>query len=171
MYFVILFSSSWQSDCVIFSQFKQQSLDSKAPSFACFRWLLWRTTCTLRLLNQIRPKYTQHTNGESPSQYENRINPRVYVSRNVRKSSVLLSRTGVRKISSVACGLSPIKIHLFWLPEKFNQQNKWSLCIFQWNIRYILFKKSITSFRIVCFAAITLVIVLACFLWCQRHVM
>ena len=27
MYFVILFSSSWQSDCVIFSQFKQLSLD------------------------------------------------------------------------------------------------------------------------------------------------
>ena len=22
----------------------------------------------------------------------------------------------------------------FWLPKKFNQQNKWSLCIFQWNI-------------------------------------
>ena len=29
----------------------------------------------------------------------------------VRKSSILLARTGVRKISSVACGFSPVKIH------------------------------------------------------------
>ena len=27
MHFVILFSSSWQSDCVSFGRFKQQSLD------------------------------------------------------------------------------------------------------------------------------------------------
>ena len=25
------------------------------PSFACFRWLFWRTQCTLKLLNQVRP--------------------------------------------------------------------------------------------------------------------
>ena len=38
----------------------------------------------------------------------------------VRKSSVLLAGTGVRKFSSVACGFSPVKIQS---PEKFNQQN------------------------------------------------
>ena len=25
------------------------------PSFACFRWLSWRTPHTLQLLNQVRP--------------------------------------------------------------------------------------------------------------------
>ena len=30
----------------------------------------------------------------------------------VHKSSILLAGTGVRKVSSVACRLSPIKIHL-----------------------------------------------------------
>ena len=39
----------------------------------------------------------------------------------VRKSSILSAGTGVRKISSVACGFSPIKIHFC---RKFNQQNK-----------------------------------------------
>ena len=24
-------------------------------SFACFRWLLWSTQCTLKCLNQVRP--------------------------------------------------------------------------------------------------------------------
>ena len=27
---------------------------SKVPSFACFRWLFWRTPRTLKLLNQVR---------------------------------------------------------------------------------------------------------------------
>ena len=25
------------------------------PSLACFRWLFWRTPCTLKLLNQVLP--------------------------------------------------------------------------------------------------------------------
>ena len=28
---------------------------SRVPSFACFRWLFWRTPRTLKLLNQVRP--------------------------------------------------------------------------------------------------------------------
>ena len=28
---------------------------SKVPSFACFRWLFWRTQSTLKFLNQVRP--------------------------------------------------------------------------------------------------------------------
>ena len=61
MYFVILFSSSWQSDCVIFSQFKLKSLDllrstPKCSGFTCFRWLSWRTLHTLKLLNQVRSR-------------------------------------------------------------------------------------------------------------------
>ena len=54
--------------------------------------------------------------GESPSKFENRIMPRVYI-RNITRSSmyipkisVLLAGTGVWKISSVACGFSSIKI-------------------------------------------------------------
>ena len=35
MYFVILSSSSWQSDCVIFSQFKQSSLDLLRSTLKC----------------------------------------------------------------------------------------------------------------------------------------
>ena len=61
IYFVILFSSSWQSDWVLF--FTIQTLIalftpeySKVPSLACYRWLFWRTPCTLILLNQVRPK-------------------------------------------------------------------------------------------------------------------
>ena len=40
---------------------------------------------------------------ESPAQFENRIKPRMYVRRitHVRKSSILLDGTGLRKISSV----------------------------------------------------------------------
>ena len=40
----------------------------------------------------------------------------------------------MRKISSVAYGFIPIKIQFFWLTEKFNQQNKWILCNFQYDI-------------------------------------
>ena len=42
----------------------------------------------------------------------------------VQKSSILLAGTDVRKISLVARGFSPIKIHFSDYPEKFNQQNK-----------------------------------------------
>ena len=52
---------------------------------------------------------------ESPPQSENRIMARVYVrsitrSTMYQKSSILLAGTSVRKISSVACGFSSIKI-------------------------------------------------------------
>ena len=54
---------------------------------------------------------------ESPVQFENRIKPRVYVrhitcSTMYEKSSILLAGTGVRKVSSVACGFSQSKIYL-----------------------------------------------------------
>ena len=35
----------------------------------------------------------------------------------VQKSSILLARTGVRKISSVTCGISPIKMHFSDYPK------------------------------------------------------
>ena len=57
-------------------------------------------------------------NRESPVQFENRIKPRVCIRRItqsftmfVRKSSILLADTGVKKNSPVACGFIPIKIH------------------------------------------------------------
>ena len=54
----------------------------------------------------------------------------------VPKCSILLAGgTGGWKVSSVARGFSSIKI---WLFKKFNQQNKWSLCIFQQNITLAL---------------------------------
>ena len=49
---------------------------------------------------------------------ENRIKPRKYV-RRIKLSTmyenffILLAGTGVKKISSIACWLSPIKIHFF----------------------------------------------------------
>ena len=62
---------------------------------------------------------------KAPAQFENRIKPRMYYAKYyVRKSSILLAGTGARKISSVACGFSPIKIHFSDYPLKFNQQNK-----------------------------------------------
>ena len=59
IYFVILFSSSWRSDCVFFTiqtviaWFTPEY--SKVPNFACFWWLFWRTPHTLKLLNQVSP--------------------------------------------------------------------------------------------------------------------
>ena len=55
---------------------------------------------------------------ESPPQFENRIMARVYVRSITRKTmyrnrSILLAGTGVRKISSVACGLKSI-ILIIW---------------------------------------------------------
>ena len=59
------------------------------------------------------------SNKESPAQFENLIKPRVYVRRITRsitrstmyKKAPLLAVTGVREISSEACGFSTIKIH------------------------------------------------------------
>ena len=67
----------------------------------------------------------QLSNRESTAQFENQINPWVYVRRitrssiYVRKSSISLAGTGVRKISSVASGSSPIKIHYFDYLKRF----------------------------------------------------
>ena len=53
---------------------------------------------------------------ESPPQFENQIMARVYVRSimhstiNVPKSSILFAENGAVKISSVACGFSPVKI-------------------------------------------------------------
>ena len=60
--------------------------------------------------------HTNVNNRKSPAQFKNRIQPWVNVKRitrstNVRKRSILLAGTGVRKISSVVCGFNPIKIH------------------------------------------------------------
>ena len=40
-----------------------------------------------------------------------------YMSYYVRKSSILLAGTGIRKISSVACGFSPVKIRFSDYPK------------------------------------------------------
>ena len=58
---------------------------------------------------------THVANQESLAQFENRIKPGVYVRRIThstmyKKSSILLAGTGLRKISSVACEFSHIKI-------------------------------------------------------------
>ena len=57
------------------------------------------------------------SNRESLAQFENQIKPQVYVWRIVPKSSILLARTGVRKISSVSCGFSNIKIYFSDYPK------------------------------------------------------
>ena len=51
------------------------------------------------------------------------------------KNCILLAGTGVRNIRTVACGFSPIKIH-------YSDQNKWSLCVCFFSIKY----RSLTSF-------------------------
>ena len=50
-----------------------------------------------------------------------RIKPRLYVRRGTlyEKSYILLAGTGVMKISTVACGSSPIKIRYFDYPKHF----------------------------------------------------
>ena len=47
------------------------------------------------------------------SRHNMRIKPRMYVRHSImyEKNCILLAGTGVRKISYVACGFSPIKIH------------------------------------------------------------
>ena len=64
---------------------------------------------------------------ESPPQFENRIMTWVYVRSITRsmlyqKSSILLARTGVWKIISVACGFSSIKIDYSDYPKSFTSR-------------------------------------------------
>ena len=90
-----------------------------------------------------------NVNHKSPAHIKNRIKPRVYV-RHITRSKMYNKRldfvgTSVRKISSVASGFSPIKIHFSdYLKSLINRIDE---------------------------AAITLVIVLAWFLWRQYHLM
>ena len=63
-------------------------------------------------------------NRESPAQLENQTKPLVYIRRITRstmkeKNSILLAGTGIRIISTVACGLIPIKTHYFDHPKRF----------------------------------------------------
>ena len=56
-------------------------------------------------------------NMESPAKFENGFKPRVYERRITcrtmnEKKNILLAGTDVRKLSSVAGGFSPIKIHI-----------------------------------------------------------
>ena len=68
------------------------------------------------------------------------------------KSTILLARTGVWKICSVACGFSSIKIDYCDFPKSLiSRMNEVS--VFSIKYRYA-----------VCFAAITLVVVLTWFL-------
>ena len=47
-----------------------------------------------------------------------------------RSTSILLAGTGVRKISFVACGFSPIKIHLSDYPKSLISEINEVICIF-----------------------------------------
>ena len=68
----------------------------------------------------------------------------------------LKAGTGIREISTVASGPSPIKIHYFDYPKRFIHRTN--------EVYDFSRKKQKTSFITVCFAAITLVIVLTWFL-------
>ena len=70
------------------------------------------------------------TNRESPAQFENRIKPWMYVRPITRRTMNLLAGTGVRKISSVVCGFSLIKIHFSDYPKSLIRENKLNLCVF-----------------------------------------
>ena len=61
---------------------------------------------------------------ESPPQFENLIMARVYVRSIVHSTMILFVRKGAVKISSVACGLSLVKIDYYKLSEKFYKQDK-----------------------------------------------
>ena len=93
---------------------------------------------------------TRQQSGKS----ENRIKPRVYVRRITHSTmfekaffAILLAETGVRKISSVACGFSPIKIHYFDDPKRFiNRINEvYVFFSIKYRYSYILLKKTYTS--------------------------
>ena len=70
----------------------------------------------------ISKQTNSNLNRESPTQFENRIKSRMYVRRITHssmyeKSPLLLAGTGVRKISSLACWFSPIKINFSDYPK------------------------------------------------------
>ena len=103
-------------------------------------------------------------NRESSAQFENRIKPWEYVRRITRSTTcekryILLTGTGVRKMSSVACRFSPIKIH-FSYPKSLISLINEVYVVVVFSIKYRYSEKTYTSFITVLFAAITLVIVL-----------
>ena len=83
---------------------------------------------------------------ESLAQFKNRINPWVYVrgiprSTMYEKSSILLAGTGVRKISTVACWVSPIKIHFSDYPKSLISRIKEVIILLNNIDRYFIEKK------------------------------
>ena len=79
------------------------------------------------------------------------------------KSSILLAGTGVWTISSVACRFSCIKIHYSDYPKSLISRIN-EVYVFSFKYRYsMIFWKNINFIYAVCFAAITLVIVLTWF--------
>ena len=62
----------------------------------------------------------------------------MYVRRITHSTTILLARTGVRKISSVACGFSPIKIHFSDNPKSLiSRINEVYVVVFQSNIAIV----------------------------------
>ena len=91
------------------------------------------------------------------SRPNSRIKPRMYVKRSImceKRYFVKSGLAGVRKISSVACGFSSIKIHY-----SVNRINEVNVCFFQHISLYI--QSILWNVVTVCFAAIELAIVLA----------
>ena len=83
---------------------------------------------------------------ESPPQFENRIMARVYV-RSITRStmyqcSILLARTGVWKISSVACWFSSIKIDNSEYPKSLISRINNFMFFFSIKYRYFIEKKT-----------------------------
>ena len=75
------------------------------------------------------------------------------------KSSILLARTGVWKISLVACGFRSIKVDYSDYPKNLNRRiNEVYLLSIKYRYNDVLLK-NINFISDVCFAAITLVIV------------
>ena len=106
------------------------------------------------------------SNRESLVQFENQIEPRLYVRRITcsTESSILLAKTGVGKICSVACGFSHIQIYFYYPKCLINRINE----IYDYSIKYrindiLLINHNFIYTRLFC-CAITLVIVFAWFL-------
>ena len=70
----------------------------------------------------------------------------------------MLDGTGVRKISSVACGFSSIKMHFpYYLKSLISRVSEVYVFFNKISLQQYFIEKKHTSFITVCFAAITLV--------------
>ena len=132
----------------------QSDFDCLKAYICDIKWLLWLNLQPNQAIGKSRP--------------DSRIKPPVYVSvrRNIMyEKAAFLAGNGVRKISSVACCFSSIKtqysVHRIKEVCVFNKLLKNLNCIYSilWNV------------LTVCFVATKLDIVLAWFLWRQRHAM